>query len=919
LFEAVEGDEGAVAGRPGSRTQYVGRDEELADLRKALEAADGGRGGIVLLGGEPGVGKTRLAEEIASLARRRGMLAFTGRCSDIEGAPPYLPFVEIFEAVAAFVPADALRAALGEAGGDIARVVPSLRRVVPGLPPALDLPAEQERRYLQNAVRDFLARSARMHSLVLILDDLHWADEPTLRLVEHLAEMLPELPCLVIGTYRDVELDVGRPLARTLESLLRRHLATRVSLRRLPEHGVREMLASLAQQDPPDVLVKTVFSETEGNPFFVEEVFRHLVEEGRLFGDDGRFRTDLRIDEVDVPEGVRLVIGRRLERLAEDTREILAAGAVAGRIFPYRVLAAISERPDADLLDALDEAERAHLVSSAGGREERYAFSHELVRQTLLSGLTSARRRRLHLRAADAIEEVYGDDAVAHAADMAHHLTTAGAAADIGRTARWLRLAGERALEATAFEDAVRHLEEALALEATDDVRERADVQFLLGSAQRGAGRWEDALATWKDALNGFEALGDDDRLAETAWHVGYQLLWAGRRDELVDVLARVLARLEGADSAPHARLLFGAAAGFASAGQHEGTMLMLGKADRMVEAVEDEAARRDLEQAHAFVDWTFPGLAESTRHGRRAAELMREAGALWDLANVESFVSASEMLSGNDDEARAAGERGSELADRVGHVGAHIYINRALAPLEVQRTGRLDEYVADMEREADLAREAGISWGEANAWWHAAMGELWRGRWDEARRIADTGVPPDLPAAFAGWGQGVRMLVMAHVAPAEAPEVIEEYRDGLVVPGRVGTSGAWMATLFATEALAVLGKWDRLAGFAPLLEGVDATGIVRRVVDCRTTDVSRGLVAAALGDADAAARWFDGALAHADGRGLRIEAAEVRRLFALALERLGSDADRARELRADAAARYREIGMERFTALCGD
>ncbi|MCA1726261.1 MAG: hypothetical protein LC722_00980 [Actinobacteria bacterium] len=798
-------------------------------------------------------------------------------------------------------------------------MIPSLRRTLPDLPAPLDLPADQERRYLLNAFRDFTARSARMHALVLVLDDLQWADEPTLLLVEHLAEILPELPCLVIGTYRDVELDVGRPLARTLESLLRRHLAERISLRRLGQEGVHAMLVALSGQEPPDVLVKTVFSETEGNPFFVEEVFRHLAEEGRLFDEKGAFRADLRIEEVDVPEGVRLVIGRRLERLAEATREVLAAAAILGRIFGYRTLAAVAERADEDLLDALEEAERAHLVNAAGrGREERYEFAHELVRQTLLSGLASSRRRRLHLRAADAIESVYGEQAAEHAADLAHHLVTAGAAADATRTTRWLRVAAERALQAAAPADALRHAEEALALDAWSDPREHAELLFLAGSAQRGTGRWEDALATWMRVLDLLDEAGDVERSAEVAWHVGSQLLWAGRRDELADLLARALTRLEGTQSVPHARLLLGAAAGFTSAGALEPARFMVGKAEAMADSLDDAGLAADVAELRCFVDWTFPRLAEARAHGRRAAEQMRQNGALWDLASVESFLCSVEMLSGDEAAARQAGERATELADRLGHVGAHIYVNRALAPIDVQRTTAFDEYVALMRDEVVLARESGIAWAESNARWNEAIGELWRGNWDAAVALGRGGVPPDLPAAYAGWGHGVHALVMAQAgAPEDARALIDRLWGELPEPGGAASSGSWMFALFAVETLAVLGDWDRLAELRPVLDDVEATGLVRRVVDSRSVDALRGLMGAAIGDGDAVERSFQATVQHADERGFRIESAEVRRLWALALDRLGGREEQAAALRAAAGERYRDLGMSRHAELC--
>ena len=197
----------------------------------------------------------------------------------------------------------------------------------------LELPPDQQRRFLFNAYQAFTERGARAMPMVLVLEDLHWADEPTVLLMQHLAQHLAPLPLLVVGTYRDIELDVGRPWAKVLESLVRERLATRITLRRLPETDVEQMLEALSGQPPPAALAGVVYRETEGNPFFVEEVFQHLKEEGRIFDDAGRWRSDLDIDELQVPAGVRLVIGRRLERVSDDTRKALTVAAVIGRSF----------------------------------------------------------------------------------------------------------------------------------------------------------------------------------------------------------------------------------------------------------------------------------------------------------------------------------------------------------------------------------------------------------------------------------------------------------------------------------------------------------------------------------------------------------------------------------------------------------
>jgi DNA-binding SARP family transcriptional activator len=277
----------------------------------------------------------------SELARGRAEEAL---CLEAEGAPPYAPFVEILESALAQAPSpEAFRAAAGDGAPEIARLVPRLRRLFPDIGPAMTLPPEQERRYLFNSSAEMIARNARAVPTVFVLEDLHWADEATLLLLDHLARHLTDVPLLIVGTYRDVELDFRPALARTLDGLVRQRLVRQLHLARLPERALAEMLAALSGQEPPATVVDLVFKETEGNPFFVEEVFRHLAEEGRLLDQDGRFRSDLAIGQLDVPENVRLVVGRRLDRLSEDARRVLGIAAVIGRTFRYELLEAAAD------------------------------------------------------------------------------------------------------------------------------------------------------------------------------------------------------------------------------------------------------------------------------------------------------------------------------------------------------------------------------------------------------------------------------------------------------------------------------------------------------------------------------------------------------------------------------------------------
>jgi eukaryotic-like serine/threonine-protein kinase len=447
----------------------------------------------------------------------------------MSGAPPYLPYVEIIEeAISNPRSPLALREALGDVAAEIARIAPALRRVFPDIPPPLELPAELSRRYVWNSLSEFVGRAAQGQPLLLVLEDLHWADESTLLLTEYLAPLLPEMPVLVLGTYRDIEVDLQHPLARVVGQLASRRLVEEVSLRRLSFDGIRAMLQALAGQPAPEQLARLIDRETEGNPFFVEEVYLHLVESGVLLDEHGQVRSDLQIDEASVPESIRLVLGQRLDRLAVSTREVLVAAAVSGRVFASDLVGEVAGAgPDA-LVEAFDEAERARLVMP-GKDPGQLMFSHELIRQTLLSGVSAVKRERLHLRAAKAISRRHPDDIEAHAGDLAYHLSRAGGFGDRPSLVRYLTIAGERAYDAAAFDDAVGHFEHALSLVSADDQLGHAQLLERFAMALRSVGRWDDALGTMNDALDRYEALEQVEAIGRLGWAMVYQLVWTAR------------------------------------------------------------------------------------------------------------------------------------------------------------------------------------------------------------------------------------------------------------------------------------------------------------------------------------------------------------------------------------------------------
>jgi tetratricopeptide (TPR) repeat protein len=486
---------------------FIGRRDEFAELCERIDMARAGDGGFLLVSGEAGVGKTRLVKEGEAYARSKGVLALTGRCIQAEGAPPYQPLIEQTEQAARLVPAQNLRAALGENAPEMTKLMPELKRQFPDIPEPVSLPPDQERRYLLHGCGEFIDRAARTQPMLLIFEDLHWAGESTCRLLRHLADRLRDSPVLMVGTYRAADLDPSQPFSQSLHELLRERLADEIVLERLKEADVAALLEGRAGQPPPKELVSLIFSETEGNPFFVEELYRHLDEAGKLFDADGRYVSGVSVKDTEVPRGVRLIIEHRLAKVSEACRRLLTAAAVAGRMLPYDVIRRVGDMPEDPLLEAIEEAQAASLLEDVSvGREARYQFVHEQMRQTLLGALSLPRRQRLHLRVADALEQGSAAQVEKNHGEIAFHLYQAGAAADPERTVRFLLAAAQRAVDAVAFEDAMKLLDMAVEVTPEGDRPARARIQYMRGLCLRGAARIDDAVRALSDGL----ALGED-------------------------------------------------------------------------------------------------------------------------------------------------------------------------------------------------------------------------------------------------------------------------------------------------------------------------------------------------------------------------------------------------------------------------
>jgi DNA-binding SARP family transcriptional activator len=532
---------------------FVGRGGELARLGSVWDAAGELGARLVLLAGEPGVGKTRLAAELAERAAREAAV-LAGRCDEDLGVP-YQPFVEALRDHVARGTPESLRTALGRRPGELARLVPEIVEVLDDLEPPLRADPETERHRLFEAVASWLAAAGDGARVLLLLDDLHWAARPTLQLLRHVTRSPLTTGLVVVATYRDTETGRGHPLTALLADLRRQPGVERMHLDGLGESAVAELLHGAAPGDSPvdAALARAIHAETEGVPFFVLEVLRHLTETGTLRSPDAR----LHLEETGLPEGVREVMGRRLSRLDPGTVEVLRIAAVVGAEFDPAVVRAAGGLDEDTVLDALEEAGEARLLTEVGGRAPRYRFAHALVRATVLDALTAARLASWHRRIAVAIEEQQaGGD---HLAALAAHWSRAGGGAvERGKARAYAVAAGERAAAQLAHDEAVTWLRQAVDLLEPGDDPARVGLLIALGEAERRAGDVAHRQ-TLLAAAGHARALGDTEGLARAAIanSPGSKPSVFGITDrERVAVLEAAVDAVGPADSPTRARLL---------------------------------------------------------------------------------------------------------------------------------------------------------------------------------------------------------------------------------------------------------------------------------------------------------------------------------------------------------------------------
>ena len=879
---------------------FVGRQREMGELKAALEDALSGKGRLVMLVGEPGIGKTRTSQELSTYATLRGAQVLWGRCYEEQGVPSYWPWVQAIRSYARERDPERLRSEMGAGAVDIAEIVSDVRTQLPELakPSELDDP-EQARFRLFDSIATFLRTASRTRPIMLILDDLHWSDQPSLMLLQFVARELSGSRLLLVGTYRDVELSRRHPLAAALAELTRESAAggfERVLLRGLTEDDIARFIEMSSGVATPRCLSQAVYTQTEGNPLFVTEVVRLLVQEGDLSAQTVRDRGSW---EIRIPEGVREVIGRRLTQLTQRCNDTLTIASVIGREFELRHLDRLVDDQTEDmLLDVLEEGLNARVIEELPLSAGRYQFTHALIQKTLSDELSLIRRARLHGRVAVMLEGLYGDDAEAHAPGLAYHFVQAEASTGSEKLVRYSLLAGKRALDDYAYEEAIAHFERALASKGDSMDAETADILAGLGRAQMATLSLFESPRAAHTLRRAFEYYVENGVVARAVDIAALRRrgISAGG-EEVVEFIERALG-LVPEDSHEAARLLVQLGIQVGQAGEYDRAKEAFDRAIAIAEREADSTLKMRAFAYAADVAFYNGNSQESVDIGLQAIELAQQANDLDAEALAHVYVAFGYVHLGDPTESQRYADSGLEVAEKSRHrqsLGNALLVHGILAAARGDWNEARDSSVRGLELAQQRLGHLCVR----------ILHEYQVGNPEEAGPLLDTLVNIlESGRPVVGIPRGYAAIVIAVVARQFG---VSRYLE-------TGKQAAAASVLSPTPAASESGRISLalIADIAAAREIYESLSTIRGSYLWVSCDRMLGLLAEVMGDLDAAQTHFEDALAFCRNGGYRPELAWTCCDYADALRERHGEGDRAKavQLLEESLAISNELGM---------
>jgi tetratricopeptide (TPR) repeat protein len=890
------------------RHRLVGRTVELEYLSRCWREAIEGQRSLVLLAGDAGIGKTRVAAELAARARDDGAVILYGRF-DEETLTPYQPVVEMLRGWSAGAPLDVLRDRLGPRAAELGILLPEF-----GPPPADTVPAamsgseaDAQRFRFFDAVAALIGEIGAESPVVLVFDDLHWADRPTLQLLRHLVRAPAPRRALFIGTYRESEISERHLLHELIGDLRREGTLRGLELTGLAETEVAELVAELAAAPASESFVRALAGETDGNPFFIEEVVRHIRDIS------GALSEEITLEEAGVPEGVREVTARRLRRLSENGRAVLLVASVIGREFDFDVLEAVVTHSADDLVEALEEGVEARVLREAG-HVGRYAFTHALVRATLYDGISPLRRARLHGRVGEVLVKLRGGDLDPHLAMLAHHFAQAAPVERPDRAIDFALAAARRADRLLAWEEAAQHYRAALRareLAGAVDDHVRAELLLALGASEDRAGMEEDARGTFQAAIRTARQLGDPVLLGRGALGMAGAWSMLSRSDpERVRLLEEALEGLPEDDSPLRARLLARMALELYYAGEPELRLALSEEAVDIARRIDDPRTLATCLDARHYALWLPENVEqrlEVAAELRRVAELTGDPelelqGAGWTIIDLMELGD----IQGVDIQIAAA----SKLAEAL-HRPIWLWWTSLFRCARALLAGEFDA----AERIAQETLAIGQR-GQAENALHYYAQSMFNLRREQGRLAEVEGAVRgfiELYPALPGWRCALALLLVELGRPEEARREFE--RVAATHFADIPRDANWLIgiTLLA-EVCGALGDGERAGELYELLRPYAGRNVIvgRNATNNGSASRLLGLLATARGEWDLAERHFEEAQAMHAHMGARPWHARTQVGYAEMLLARGraDDATRASEMLADAILVADALGM---------